>query len=195
MGSPRALRSPLSLVVLGLLAEQSLHPYAMRGLMRERGHDRIVKRGAASLYDAVARLASAGLIEAQETSRAGRRPERTVYRITPQGLGSLQSWVRDALADAGRPEQFTAALSFMYVVPQREAIALLEQRVSALSALITTAEAAILAAADAGVPVIFLSEESYSQALRHAERDWLEQFIQQLRSGQLRWPESRHTEE
>jgi DNA-binding PadR family transcriptional regulator len=177
------------------LAERSLHPYAMRGLMRERGHDRIVKRGAASLYDAVARLASAGLIEAQETSRAGRRPERTVYRITPQGLSSLQSWVRDALADAERPERFTAALSFMYVVAQREAIVLLEQRVSALSVLITTAADAIVAAADAGVPAIFLSEEHYSQALRHAERAWLEQFIEQLRGGRLRWPRPRQTEE
>ena len=51
---PRTLRSPLSIVILGLLAEQPLHPYAMRVLMRERGHDRIVKKGAASLYDTVA---------------------------------------------------------------------------------------------------------------------------------------------
>jgi DNA-binding PadR family transcriptional regulator len=161
----------------------------MRMLVQERGHDRIIKRGTASLYDTVARLTKAGLVEAHESARSGRRPERTVYRITPEGLAELQRWVREALAEPSRTEEFPAALSFMCVLPKKEVVALLERRVGALAALIERADEALASAAGAGVSSVFLSEERYSQCLRHAERDWISQFAGQLRSGELRWPQ------
>jgi DNA-binding PadR family transcriptional regulator len=187
----RALRNPLSLVVLGLLAEQPLHPYGMRVLMRDRGHDRIVKARPASLYDAVTRLAGAGLVEVQESRRAGRRPERTVYRITDSGKIALQTRVREGLADLGSSERFVAALSFMYALPKREVVALLRQRTSALAGLIDTAERALRAARESGVSEIFLSEEYYGQALRLAERDWLTDFVARLHERSLSWPSER----
>ncbi len=192
---PRALRNPLSLVALGLLAEQPLHPYRMRALLRERGHDRIVKGSGASLYDSVARLTAAGLVEIQESVRDGRRPERTVYRITAGGLHALQGWVREALADPELQDQFTAALSFMYVVPRAEVVALMSQRMTALNALIDTSGAAIGDALHAGVPPIFLSEEHYNQAQLRSQLDWLDAFTAQLRDGQLSWPQPRPTTE
>ena len=70
----------------------------MRVLMRERGHERITGRGGASLYDAVRRLERARLLEAEQTEREGRRPERTVYRITATGGRELAAWVRAAPA-------------------------------------------------------------------------------------------------
>jgi DNA-binding PadR family transcriptional regulator len=189
----RGLRNPISLVVLGLLAEQPLHPYGMRLLMRERGHDRKVKARPASLYDAVERLDAAGMIEVQESARAGRRPERTVYRLTAAGGAALQEWVRDGLLELDAPERFMVALSFMFALPKSEVIARLRRRTAALDELIETAERGIADAADSGVPDIFLSEEQYSQALRHAEHDWLTHFTGQLQSGALRWPSrSRH---
>jgi DNA-binding PadR family transcriptional regulator len=184
----RALRGPLAIVVLGLLAEQPLHPYAMRVLIRERGYDRIVRRGPASLYDAVARLTRAGLTEPLETARTGRHPERTVYRITAEGLDSLRSWLSDALAEPERSEELFAALSFMYVLPEAEVIGLLERRAAALAGLIDAADRALASSTRAGVPAIFLSEERYRQALRHAERAWLAELTGQLRSGELQWP-------
>lgn len=184
----RALRSPLSLVVLGLLAEQPLHPYGIRVLMGERGHDRIVKARPASLYDAVSRLGDAGLVEVQESTRDGRRPERTIYRITGAGLEALRTWVRDGLADLESSERFVAALSFMYALPRGEAIALLVERTEALAVLIEAAQTALATALEAGVREIFLSEERYSQALRHAEQEWLADFTRQLREGTLQWP-------
>jgi DNA-binding PadR family transcriptional regulator len=184
----RALRNPLSLVVLGLLAEQPLHPYGMRVLMRERGHDRIVKAGPASLYDAVTRLADAGLVQAQEATREGRRPERTVYAITDAGKAALQDRVRDGLADLASAERFTAALSFMYALPKRQVTGLLEQRAADLCELVDASDDALDTALDAGVPPIFLSEERYSQAIRRAERAWLGEFTAQLTDGTLAWP-------
>jgi DNA-binding PadR family transcriptional regulator len=186
-GMARGLKTPLSLVVLGLLAEQPLHPYAMRTLMRERGHERTVRATGGSLYDTVARLERSGLVEVQSSSRQGRRPERTTYRITLDGQRELHGWVRAGLAELDTPESLQAAIAFMFVLPKEEAIALLEQRAAALSALIERAESALADAAQT-VPEIFLSEERYAQHMRAAERDWIAEFARQLRTGKLRWP-------
>jgi len=191
----RPLDSPLSIVILGLLAEQQLHPYAMRVLIGQRGHDRIVGRSPASLYDAVRRLAAAGYVEALESRQEGRRPERTVYRLTEPGADALKGWVGQALADVERADQFTAALSFMYVLPKREVIALLTRRRAVLDAVIETGNAALADALAGGVPPIFLSEGRYTRALLPAEHDWLASFVAQLSSGQLRWPRPRRSQE
>lgn len=161
----------------------------LRTLMRERGHERTVRNGGASLYDAVRRLERAGLIEVQSSSRDGRRPERTTYRITTTGRVELQEWVRSGLAEPGSAKAFEAAIAFMYVLPKNEASELLEDRVTALDTLIERAERGIGEAAQR-VPAVFLSEERYAQHMRIAERDWVLQFAGCLRSGQLRWPEA-----
>ena len=184
----RKLKSSLSLVVLGLLAERSMHPYAMRTLMRERGHERTARAGGASLYDAVGRLERAGLIEVQSSSREGRRPERTTYEITSAGRSELRAWIRSGLAEPDTPETFQAAISFMYALSRPEAIERLEHRLAALDAVIERAELAIAEAAET-VPAIFLSEEDYAQHMRVAERDWVSAFVRRLGSGELRWPQ------
>jgi DNA-binding PadR family transcriptional regulator len=175
--------------VLGLLAEQPLHPYAMHTLMRERGHERTVRASSASLYDAVARLERSGLIEVHSLSREGRRPERTTYRITSAGQQELQAWVRAGLAELDSPASLQAAIAFMFALPKTETIELLEQRATALSTLIVEGDAALGEAAQT-VPEIFLSEDRYAQHMRAAERDWVAQFARELRTGTLRWPRS-----
>jgi DNA-binding PadR family transcriptional regulator len=176
--------------VLGLLAEQQLHPYAMRARMRERGHERTVRGGGASLYDAVSRLERAGLIEVVSSSREGRRPERTIYQITPDGKAELQAWVRAGLVELDGPDAFQTAIAFMYVLQRSEVTELLGRRAAALGALIDEAEAAIGEAAST-VPAIFLSEEDYAQQMRAAERDWVAAFAEKLRTGELSWPRRR----
>ena len=57
----------------------------MRRRLAERGLDRLVKVRGGILYHTVQRLDEAGLVEPTETSREGRFPERTVYRLTEHG--------------------------------------------------------------------------------------------------------------
>jgi DNA-binding PadR family transcriptional regulator len=88
----------IGLAVLGLLTEHARHPYEMHRLMHERHKDFASGKGR-TFYDAVERLQRQGLIEPVETTRAGNRPERTVYRITEEGVpsstaGSATSWRR-----------------------------------------------------------------------------------------------------
>src|SRR5437660_6345133 len=75
-------RTPLALAVMNLLAERPMHPYEMKSTMKERGHDQVIRLKGGSIYDTVERLEAGGFIKSQETSREGRRPERTVHAIT-----------------------------------------------------------------------------------------------------------------
>src|SRR5919201_1249145 len=82
-------KTPLALAVLNLLNEAPMHPYEMQTKMRERGHERAIKVKPASVYDTVERLAKLGFVEPVETACEGRRPERTVYRLTPHGADEI----------------------------------------------------------------------------------------------------------
>jgi DNA-binding PadR family transcriptional regulator len=64
-------------------------------------------------------LTRAGFIVAQETSRAGQRPERTVYALTDAGRRELRDWLRE-LVEEPRHEypQFVAALSLIGALPR-----------------------------------------------------------------------------
>ncbi|WP_460724545.1 PadR family transcriptional regulator [Nocardia heshunensis] len=181
------LRTPVTLAVLGLLAEQPRHGYEMRAVMRERGHDAVLKLKNASMYDALPRLAAAGLIEAGAAARDGNRPERTVYRITRSGLDALTQWLRELMSDPVHDHAaFTTALLFMFALPEPEVIDLVTLRAQRIDGRITAIDAAVAAAGD--VPAIFLTDQTYGQTLRRAERDWLVTFADDLRTGRLIWP-------
>ena len=73
----RKVSNPLALAVLSCLAERPMHPYEMSTTMRERGKHESIKLNYGSLYSVVDSLHKHGLITTRETTRAGRRPERT----------------------------------------------------------------------------------------------------------------------
>ena len=75
-----------------------MHPYEMQRLLRERHKDELLVLKPGSLYHAISRLLRSQLIEAGETTRNGRRPERTTYRITPEGDAELIRWLRQMIA-------------------------------------------------------------------------------------------------
>ena len=74
--------NPLALAVLICLAERPMHPYEVATTLRQRQKHESVRLNYGSLYGVVESLERRGLIEAQETRRSGRLPERTVYRLT-----------------------------------------------------------------------------------------------------------------
>src|SRR5262245_9612254 len=103
-----------SLTVLCLLRTRPMHPYEMQRLIREWHKDEFLDLKRGSLYHAIGRLRRARLIDPVETSREGRRPERTVYRLTDEGEQAVLDWLREILArPAKEPSQLFAALSFL----------------------------------------------------------------------------------
>lgn len=178
--------------------------------MIERGHDRAIRLKESSLYDTVARLASLGFIEEVAVSRAGRRPERTVYAITQSGRGEVLVWLRE-LVSVPSPEypNFAAALMFVYALGKDGAITALMKRAAFLEAEISrikTYQQALLAdlpetylenlpAGETEFPRLFLIEEEYAQAMRGAELSWVRQIAGKLRTGTLPWPELSEAED
>ncbi|MEU6831698.1 PadR family transcriptional regulator [Nocardia beijingensis] len=185
---PRSLRSPVTLAVLGLLAEKPRHAYDMRRVIRERGHERALGLKNATLYDVLPRLVDAGSIERADTVRDSNRPERVVYRITDSGVVTLLDWLREWLSSADHDHNaFTVALAFMFALPKHEVADLVSRRAQQLDAQLAEVEAGLAAASS--VPPIFLTDHTYRQALRRAERDWLRTFAEELRSDRLSWPD------
>lgn len=186
--SSRRLRSPLAVTVLGMLAEEPLHPYAMRRRVAERAYERLPGVRATSVYDVVRRLEQAGLVHADETGRAGNRPERTRYTITAAGLETLTGWVAEALADDADPDGLAVALSFMYALGRDRVTGLLRARLDRLTRALDADRATLAGAEKGGAAPIFLSEHRYELARRQAERDWIAGFLADLRDGRLDWP-------
>src|SRR6185503_3610058 len=134
MTPPSRPRSPLWLVVLSLACEEPMHPYRMQTLIKQRGKDHVANVAQRnSVYQTIDALASAGLIRVRETSRAERRPERTVYEATEEGRRALATWLRTVLSTPAREfPDFPAALSLLPGLSPDEARSELEKRITAL---------------------------------------------------------------
>ncbi|MET8051950.1 helix-turn-helix transcriptional regulator [Streptosporangium sp. NPDC005286] len=95
-----------------------------------------------SLYHAVDRLVRDELIAAVQTSREGRRPERTVYELTDEGRAELATRLRRLLEQVG-PDSltFTAAISLMGCLPKAEVERALRVRAAPLEGRVVAADA------------------------------------------------------
>jgi DNA-binding PadR family transcriptional regulator len=166
-----------------------MHPYRMHEVIKERGKDRIANVAQRnSVYQTIDRLQRAGLITVLETTRDERRPERTVYAITPDGWYALRDWTADMLSTPARDyPEFPAALASLMVLSPEDARARLEQRAADLGTALAEDRAAMVAAP--GLPRLFLLDEEYSIAVREAELRWVEGVLEALRSGELTWSE------
>src|SRR5437879_7335069 len=179
-------RTPLALAVMNLLAEAPTHPYEMKSKMKERGHDQVIRLKGGSIYDTVERLEQGGFIEAQTTSREGRRPERTVYAITEAGRDEIMAWLRELLAQpVNEYPQFGAALAFFAALDKHEVVRLLKLRMALLDGQAAGEEKQLKSFMEMGLPRLFLVEGDYAVAMKRAERDWIRQLIDDIEGDRL----------
>src|SRR5450631_2023257 len=175
------------IAILALLREQPMHPYQMQSLLRERHKDEILALKRGSLYHAINRLRRASLIEAVSSTRDGRRPERTTWRILPAGQQQLLNALREMISVPQRePSEFLASMSFLVYLTPSAAAAKLAERAQHLEKEIQATGAAMKAAA-AHVHRINLIESEYLLAMRKAELKWVRSVAGELDSGQLTW--------
>jgi DNA-binding PadR family transcriptional regulator len=164
-----------------------MHPYEMQRLIRQRKKDDFLDLKRGSLYHAIGRLQRAGFIEAVATTREGKRPERTVYRITGTGSDELLAWLRELIANPAREtSQFFAALSFLPVLKPHDALLLLEDRAGLLEAEVAELDS-VLRTMVPKIGRVVLVEVEYTVAMRRAELAWVRSIADDLRSGQLAW--------
>jgi DNA-binding PadR family transcriptional regulator len=180
----------IALTALSLLSEQPCHPYEIQRLMRGRRKDYAVGKTRA-LYRAMEELQAAGLIESGEPTREGKRPERTVYRITDEGREELENWLSDLL-ETLVPEWpvFSVAMSLLPYLAQERAEAALNARIVSLrSALAGLEEGMKALTEDMHLPRLVLLEMEHTAALRDAELRWVASILDDMRSGRLVWNE------
>ena len=153
--------NPLALAVLACLFERPMHPYEVATTLRARAKDESIRLNYGSLYSVVSALEKRRMITPVETEREGRRPERTVYRITDAGRAELVDWLSELL---GTPEKeypgFEAGLSLMPVLPPDDVVRLLENRTMRLRLELEAMRATHDLAAREGLPRLFTIEGS-----------------------------------
>ncbi|MFD5107061.1 PadR family transcriptional regulator [Streptomyces cinereoruber] len=125
--------SATRLLVLGVMRMHGkAHGYLVRSELLSWGADEWAHIKFGSIYHALRQLAKEGLLTFTDIPDW---PGRVDYEITPAGEEELLSLLRDALRQGNnRPDMLGAAVVLLPSLRREEAIALLKERISSLSA-------------------------------------------------------------
>jgi DNA-binding PadR family transcriptional regulator len=176
--------NPLALAVLGCLSERPMHPYEISTTLRTRGKEQSIKLNYGSLYAVVESLQKHGLITVQETTREGKRPERTVYAITDAGVEEFEDWLAELLSTPVRDfTSLEAGLSLMPGLPPDEIARLLAERADRLRTELRSLDAMFAEAAEIGLPELFLVESRYRRSMLVAELDFVSTLAHDIRTS------------
>jgi DNA-binding PadR family transcriptional regulator len=185
MTRKQRLANPLALAVLVLLFERPMHPYEMAATLRERHKEESIKLRYGSLYTVIELLVREGFILPKETLREGRRPERTVYTLTPVGEVEMRDWLADLIANPVKEyPRFEAALSLMPALGVERVTDLLEARLVRLDQEMARVRAG-MGAAPSQVPRLFLIEGEYYLACLEAERRFVADLVDGIKNETL----------
>ena len=184
---PRWSRSnPLALAVLVSLYEKPMHPYEVAQTLRQRAKQESVRLNYGSLYAVVESLEKKGFIKATGTAREGKRPERTVYEITDDGVREMDDWMTELIGvPAKEYPSFMAGLSFLPALDPDDALAALRGRAETLMVKLAALRGAMKAARDAGLPRIFELETEYEESQLAAELKYVNALVKDMESGTL----------
>jgi DNA-binding PadR family transcriptional regulator len=182
--SRRRVSNPLALAVLSCLHERPMHPYEISTTLRTRGKEQSIKLNYGSLYSVVESLQKHGLITSLETTREGRRPERTVYEITPSGVDEFEDWLSELLSTPVRDyHSLEAGLSLMAGLPPDDVVRMLDQRVIALRRELAALAEGGKVGDEIGLPEIFWVESAFRAAMLGAELAFVTDLVGRIRSG------------
>lgn len=180
----------VAVLLLALLHERPMHPYQLHQTLVERGDERLVRINAGAVYHGVERLERDGLVEHVGTDRAGRRPERTTYRLTDAGRAAFAARLTSLLGDDHRDYPlFTVGLAEANELPLEVVVAQLARRLDREQDRLAALVAAHEKLARLGLPRRFLLDIEYDLARLRHEVDWLAATLDELRSQRLDWGE------
>jgi DNA-binding PadR family transcriptional regulator len=129
------------LLLLGLLREQRMHGYQLLEFI-DTQMSTCVDLKKPTAYFLLEKMAAAGWIRFEQ-GQEGNRPPRRVYTITPEGEAAFQKLLRENLG-AYQPTHFASdiGLTFIDMLPNDEALALLRQRHTAVQEQLAKIQAA-----------------------------------------------------
>jgi DNA-binding PadR family transcriptional regulator len=188
-GRPRITLTPLALMALELLHERPMHPYEMHQELRGRQADKVLKLSAGSLYHTIERMAGYEFVEVVETSREGRRPERTTYRITEAGRDAFAERLREIIAaPATEFPVYALGIGLLHTLDRDDALIQLHRRQIDLTANIARLKSYVDSLEKQDLEPMYWIDTKLVLALTEAELAWTSQFIANIETGTLRWP-------
>jgi len=174
------------MLVLGVVHELGqAHGYQVRRELLTWRADTWAKVAPGSIYQALRTLSKHQLLEPVATEAGTGGPERTVYRITPDGETEFFDLVRRAVSDPDTgPESLAAAFAFLQLLNRDEVPNLLVYRVQALSARIVEVSPPLFdrVVDDGTPPQVAALGELYRTKLQ-AEIDWSIELADRIRNG------------
>jgi DNA-binding PadR family transcriptional regulator len=163
-----------------------MHPYEVAATLRQRAKHESIRLNYGSLYSVFDSLKRRKLVEAAETQKEGRLPERTVYRLTGAGQVEAQDWLTELMSVPSKEyPDFAAALSFLSALPPGQAADLLEERAGRLEMEMARGEAMREVAQKHHLPRLLWVEEEFGQLLKRAELAYVKRLVGDIRSGRL----------
>lgn len=176
-----ALANPLVLPILGLLAEQPRHAYALFSELRSRYAYLGVRN--ATVYTLLNTLVETGWLRPRSGSS-----DRQEFLLTSSGRCALAERVDHELQNGDLADRtaFLTALAYLGILTPAAAATALQNR----AGRIQHEEARLTHALDetAGIPELHMIETRFYRDQLHHERTWLDATIQRIRSGALAWP-------
>lgn len=180
--SGRRFSNPLALAVLVLLYERTMHPYEMATTLRERHKEDSIKLNYGSLYTVIEQLLREKCIAVREVVKEGRRPEKTVYELTPEGETELTDWMRELLSSPVKEyPQFEAALSLLPALPPEEVATLLEIRLGLIEKAFAGHDEEARICREMELPRLFSLESEYARALLEAEYKYCKDLLADIK--------------
>jgi DNA-binding PadR family transcriptional regulator len=176
-----ALANPLVLPILGLLAEQPRHAYALFSELRSRYAYLGVRN--ATVYTLLNTLVETGWLRPRPGDS-----DRQEFLLTSSGRRALAERVDHELQDGDLADRtaFLTALAYLGILTPAAAATALQNR----AGRIQHEEARLTHALHetAGIPELHMIETHFYRDQLHHERTWLDATIQRIRSGALAWP-------
>jgi DNA-binding PadR family transcriptional regulator len=180
--------SPLALSILALLDGRAMHPYELASTMRDRHYDEFVRLNFGSLYHTVEALERDGWIAHGEREKEGRRPERTIYRLTDSGRRLLRQVIGEIVSQPRREyPHFAAGLMHLHHLGAAEASQHLNLRIEALGMKVQKLTGIMNGLREEGVSRLALIELEHKIAMLEAERTWVREIAREVSDGRLEW--------
>lgn len=180
--------SPLALSILALLDARAMHPYEMASTMRDRHYDEFVRLNFGSLYHTVDALERDGWIAPVEREKEGRRPERTIYRLTDSGRKLLRQVIGEIVSQPRREyPQFAAGLMHLHHLGPTAASEHFKRRINELGAKVQKLTRIMNELRKEGVSRLALIELEHKIAMLEAERTWVRKIEKEIGDGRLEW--------
>jgi DNA-binding PadR family transcriptional regulator len=163
-----------------------MHPYELARVLGERG----VPANRGSLYDTIEAMVRVGWVEALEPEQQGARPRRTPYALTDQGRKELAGRLDQQIRQPRREfPEFLGAISHVGVLGRSRALDALSERAERLGEQIAEDQRRLEAVLAGGeVRRLFVIEAEYALHIAEAERAWVLDVVDQIKTGQLAWP-------